>query len=68
MADVGTGGSIALLVPAMLLDGAGMGLCITPLTATVLASVEPQRAGAASGALSTDRSRSATRSASPSPE
>ena len=30
-----------------------MGLVITPLTSTVLASLEPQRAGAASGALST---------------
>jgi EmrB/QacA subfamily drug resistance transporter len=53
VADVGTGGSIALLAPAMLLEGAGMGLIITPLTATVLSSLEPQRAGAASGALST---------------
>jgi MFS family permease len=53
VADVGTGGSIALLAPAMLLEGAGMGLIITPLTATVLSSLEPQRAGAASGVLST---------------
>jgi predicted MFS family arabinose efflux permease len=30
-----------------------MGLVITPLTSTVLGSLEPQRAGAASGALST---------------
>ena len=30
-----------------------MGLVITPLTSTVLLSLEPQRAGAASGALST---------------
>ena len=30
-----------------------MGLVITPLTATVLASLEPQRAGAAAGALAT---------------
>jgi EmrB/QacA subfamily drug resistance transporter len=50
---VAGGGSLALLVPGMLLEGAGMGLIITPLTATVLSSLEPQRAGAASGALST---------------
>ena len=30
-----------------------MGLCITPLTTTVLASASPQSAGAVSGALST---------------
>jgi EmrB/QacA subfamily drug resistance transporter len=53
VADVGVGGSIAMLVPGMLLEGAGMGLVITPLTSTVLASLEPRNAGAASGALST---------------
>jgi EmrB/QacA subfamily drug resistance transporter len=53
VADVGTSGSVGLLAPALLLVGAGMGLVITPLTATVLASLEPHRAGAASGALST---------------
>ena len=53
VADVGTTGSVGLLAPALLLVGAGMGLVITPLTSTVLASLEPERAGAASGALST---------------
>ena len=52
-ATVAAGGSIAALVPALLLIGAGMGMVITPLTTTVLASVPPQHAGAASGALST---------------
>ena len=33
--------------------GAGIGLCFTPLTSTVLANVDPARAGGASGALST---------------
>jgi predicted MFS family arabinose efflux permease len=42
-----------VLAPALLLIGAGMGLVITPLTATVPAGLEPQRAGAASGALAT---------------
>jgi EmrB/QacA subfamily drug resistance transporter len=53
VADIGVGGSIALLVPGMLLEGAGMGLVITPLTSTVLGSLQPQNAGAAAGALST---------------
>jgi len=51
--EVGTTGSVGLLAPALLLVGAGMGLVITPLTSTVLASLEPEHAGAASGALST---------------
>ena len=42
-----------MLVPALLLIGAGMGVVITPLTSTVLAGVPAQHAGAASGALST---------------
>src|SRR3954454_7096504 len=53
VADIGVGGSVALLVPGMLLEGACMGLVITPLTSTVLGSLEPQNAGAAAGALST---------------
>ncbi len=53
VADIGVGGSIALLVPGMLLEGAGMGLIITPLTSTVLGSMQPRNAGAAAGALST---------------
>jgi EmrB/QacA subfamily drug resistance transporter len=51
--DVGTGHTVALLVPALLLIGAGMGLVLTPLTNTVLASLTPASAGAASGALTT---------------
>jgi EmrB/QacA subfamily drug resistance transporter len=53
VAGVGTAGPVGLLAPALLLVGAGMGLVITPLTATVLGSLEPERAGAAAGALST---------------
>jgi len=51
--DVGTGGSIATLVPGLVLVGAGIGLCYTPLTSTVLSAVSPANAGAASGAMST---------------
>ena len=53
VADIGVGGSVALLVPGMLLEGAGMGLVITPLTSTVLGNLRPENAGAAAGALST---------------
>ena len=53
VAEAGPGGSIAPLTPGLLLVGAGMGLCITPLVTTVLSSVRPERAGVTSGALST---------------
>jgi EmrB/QacA subfamily drug resistance transporter len=53
VADVGTHGSLLELVPGLALAGAGIGLCFTPLTSTVLANVEPSRAGAASGAMAT---------------
>lgn len=37
----------------LVLDGAGMGLAVGPLAATVLAKITPSRAGAASGVLAT---------------
>jgi MFS family permease len=46
-------GSLAAFVPGLLLAGAGVGLCFTPLTAIVLGNVDPERAGVASGVLST---------------
>jgi EmrB/QacA subfamily drug resistance transporter len=46
-------GTLASLAPGLLLVGAGIGLCFTPLTSIVLADVEADRAGSASGALST---------------
>jgi EmrB/QacA subfamily drug resistance transporter len=49
----GAGGAIGWLVPGMILVGAGMGLCITPLTTTVLAHAGPEQAGAVAGVLST---------------
>jgi EmrB/QacA subfamily drug resistance transporter len=51
--SIGTGGSTWLLAPGLLLVGAGMGLCVTPLTAISLAPLAEKSAGAASGALST---------------
>ena len=53
VADVGVGGSIAILVPGLLLVGAGMGLGITPLATIILSGMKPEQAGAASGALTT---------------
>ncbi len=41
------------VVPGLVLAGAGMGLCVTPLTGLVLAHADGARAGAVSGALST---------------
>ena len=45
--------SIGLLAPGLVLVGAGMGLCITPLTTTVLSHADGERAGSVSGALAT---------------
>jgi EmrB/QacA subfamily drug resistance transporter len=50
---VGTGGALAALFPGLLLLGAGQGLCITPLTTTVLSHATPSTAGSVSGALAT---------------
>jgi EmrB/QacA subfamily drug resistance transporter len=50
---IGTGGSPLLLVPALAVDGIGMGLLTAPLVATVVGAMEPRHAGAASGVLST---------------
>jgi EmrB/QacA subfamily drug resistance transporter len=50
----GTGiGAAVWLTPGLILAGVGMGLAITPLATTVLAHVNPQRAGALAGAMST---------------
>jgi MFS family permease len=51
--QIGTTGSLVALVPGLLLVGAGIGLCFTPLTSMVLKHVDPARAGSASGAMST---------------
>jgi EmrB/QacA subfamily drug resistance transporter len=50
---IGTHGSLVLLVPGLLAVGAGMGLVLAPLAGTILATLDPARAGAASGMLST---------------
>ncbi|MFF7097396.1 MFS transporter [Streptomyces rubradiris] len=52
-AQLGTGGHTAWLIPGLVIDGAGMGLAVAPLASTVLARVNPQYAGSASGVLTT---------------
>ena len=49
----GNSGPLGLIAPGLALVGAGQGLCITPLTTTVMSYSTPQQAGAISGALST---------------
>lgn len=44
---------VALLIPGLVIDGAGMGLVMAPLISIVLADISPRHAGAASGVLST---------------
>jgi EmrB/QacA subfamily drug resistance transporter len=53
VADIGVGGSLAVLMPGLLLVGAGMGLVLAPLATTILQSLGPAQAGAASGMLTT---------------
>ncbi len=53
VADIGVTGSIAILAPGLLLVGAGMGLVLGPLAGTILRTLEHDRAGAASGMLTT---------------
>jgi EmrB/QacA subfamily drug resistance transporter len=53
VADIGVGGSLLAVVPGLVLVGAGMGLVLAPLASTIMQSLEPERAGAASGMLTT---------------
>ncbi len=53
VARLGVDGHSALLAPALLLDGTGMGLVLAPLTATALGGLAPRHAGAAAGVLTT---------------
>ena len=50
---IGTHGSLALLMPGLVAVGVGMGLVLAPLAGTILSTVDPARAGAASGMVST---------------
>lgn len=43
---------VAVMVPLLLLQGAGLGMVMAPLVSTVLAGLPPQHAGVASGVLS----------------
>jgi EmrB/QacA subfamily drug resistance transporter len=53
VAIVGVGGSVAALVPGLILVGAGMGLGITPLATIIMTGMRPEHAGATSGVLAT---------------
>jgi EmrB/QacA subfamily drug resistance transporter len=53
VADIGVAGALGALVPGLILVGAGMGLVLAPLASTILHTLEPERAGAASGMLTT---------------
>jgi EmrB/QacA subfamily drug resistance transporter len=53
VAQIGVSGGIGWLIPALIIDGAGMGLAVAPLAATVLARITPSHAGAATGVLTT---------------
>jgi EmrB/QacA subfamily drug resistance transporter len=48
-----TGAPLPAIVPGLLLTGTGMGLCLAPITAVVLSTVDPDHAGAVGGLLST---------------
>jgi len=48
---IGLTGNVVLLLPALLIHGAGMGLVIAPLTSAVLTGVAPRHAGSAAGLL-----------------
>jgi hypothetical protein len=51
--QIGETGSLLLLLPPLVLEGAGMGLVMAPLVSTVLAGIPQHHAGAAAGVLAT---------------
>jgi predicted MFS family arabinose efflux permease len=53
VAVIGTGGSILWLIPGLLFNGAGTGFAVSPLAATILSCIKPDKAGAASGVINT---------------
>ncbi|MHB8689606.1 MAG: MFS transporter [Solirubrobacteraceae bacterium] len=53
VAVIGTGGSVLVLIPGLMVIGAGMGLGIAPLASIALSEIPPADAGSASGTLAT---------------
>lgn len=51
--QIGAGGPLLALLPPLLIDGAGMGLVMAPLVATVLGGLPSEHPGTAAGALAT---------------
>jgi MFS family permease len=49
----GTGGPLLALIPGLIVGGAGQGLCITPLTSTIMAHADARTTGSVTGALAT---------------
>lgn len=45
--------NVWLLLPGLAIEGAGMGIALTPLISTIVTQVQPHHAGAASGVLAT---------------
>lgn len=45
--------NVALMLPALLVQGCGLGMVMAPLASTVLAGLPPQHAGVASGVMAT---------------
>ena len=56
MAVVLAGGGLASIVPALLVEGAGIGLVMAPLVSLALSRLPSQHAGVAAGVLSTMQS------------
>ncbi|HET9103062.1 MAG TPA: MFS transporter [Solirubrobacteraceae bacterium] len=53
VADIGSGGSLGVLVPGLMLVGIGMGLVISTVPAIVMAVMPAEHIGATSGVLTT---------------
>lgn len=51
--EIGVGGGVLWLAPGLVVSGLGMGVCLSALVGTVMATVEPRHAATVSGALST---------------
>ena len=50
---IGITGSVGWIIPALFVDGLGMGMVTAPLISSVLAGISPRHVGEASGVLST---------------
>jgi predicted MFS family arabinose efflux permease len=51
--EIGVGGAVMWLAPGLVVSGLGMGVCLSALIGTVMATVGPEHAATVSGSLST---------------